>query len=336
METSIQIQEFSKTPKYIQISESIINSIKSGVLEKGSKLPSINEVCAENQLARETVVKAFDQLKQKGLIASVHGKGYYVSSTNTKTVNRVFILFDTFTSYKETLFYGIKEAFGPHTVLDIYFHHFNYEVLRSTIASHIGNYTSYIILPINHRNISKALSPIPERKLYLVDIYPKYLKTDFIGIYQDFENDVSEVLSSIIERIRKYNSLQLVFRNTITDLPKKLKESFVNFCTANNIAHNVTYEKVSKKLKKGDSYIVIDDEDLVTLVESAKNQGLIIGQDIGIISYNDTPLKKVVGNGVSVISTDFDAMGRGIAQMIINEERRTERNKTTFVNRGSF
>lgn len=336
MSTPIQIQQLSKTPKYVQISESIIDSIKTGELAKGSKLPSINEICSENQLARETVVKAFNQLKQKGLIASVHGKGFYVSSTNTKTINRVFVLFDTFTSYKEILYQGIKESFGLNTILDIYFHHFNYEVLHSTIASHIGNYTSYIILPINHKKINQALKPIPEEKLFLLDIYPRYLNQEYIGIYQDFTNDVRETLASIDKHIRKYNSLNLIFRNTITDLPKELEHGFVSYCRSNGIKHSVTYDKASQDIKKGEAFIVIDDEDLVTLAESAKEKHLTMGKDIGIISYNDTPLKKVVSNGISVISTDFYQMGKGIAQMILDNNRTAIRNKTTFVNRGSF
>ena len=74
----------------------------------------------------------------------------------------------------------------------------------------------------------------------------------------------------------------------------------------------------------------------MTIVESSADKGLILGKDVGIISYNDTALKKVVGNGISVISTDFKQMGLGIAEMIIAEERRNKRNKTTFVDRGSF
>lgn len=336
MEAPIQIEQRSKIPKYQQISESIINSIKSGELEKGSKLPSINQICSDNQLARETVVKAFNQLKQKGLISSVHGKGFYVSSTNTKTINKVFVLFDTFTSYKETLFYGIKEAFGLNTILDIYFHHFNYDVFKNTIASHIGNYTSYIILPVNHKNIDRALEPIPSEKLYLLDINPRYLKSEYIGIYQDFESDVKDTLSSIADRIHQYDSLTLVFRNTITDLPKELENGFIKFCEDEGIAYKVSYEKAPGTLEKGEAFIVIDDDDLVNLVEAASMQNLHIGRDIGIISYNDTPLKKVVGNGISVISTDFRQMGVGIAEMIKSRQRVKIRNKTTFVDRGSF
>jgi DNA-binding LacI/PurR family transcriptional regulator len=110
----------------------------------------------------------------------------------------------------------------------------------------------------------------------------------------------------------------------------------VDYCTAHRISHRVIYEKVGLDIKKGEAYIVIDDEDLVRLVESAKNHDVEIGKDLGIISYNDTPLKKVVGNGISVISTDFSAMGTGIAEMIMQATHGNERNKTTFVDRGSF
>ena len=336
LSTSIQIEQYSGTPKYIQISESIINSIKAGKLNKGSKLPSINQICGENQLARETVVKAFNQLKEIGLVASVHGKGFYIVSTNTVITKRVFLLFDTFSSYKETLFHAIKRAFGKGTTLDIYFHHFNYEVFENTIATHIGNYTSYIILPFDHKRISSALAPIPKDKLYLLDRKPEYLDSNYCGIYQDFNNDVKELLFTIDKQIRKYRTFILIFRNTITEPPIELEKGFRQYCSMNNINYQVRYEKVSAGIKKGDAYIVIDDDDLVKLVEATQSKGYEIGMDIGIISYNDTPLKKIVSNGISVISTDFEHMGRGIVEMINQDNHSVIRNKTTYIDRGSF
>lgn len=336
MASPIIISETSATPKYIQISDSIIEFINQGLLEKGSKLPSINEISATNHLARETVVKAFTRLKKKGLVSSIHGKGYYVSSTNTKTTNRVFVLLDTFTSYKETLYFGMKDAFGAETFLDLYFHHFNFDVFSGLIAHHIGDYQSYIILPINHKKISEALAPVPYEKLFLIDIKPNHLQGDFIGIYQDFENDVIDALTSISELITRYSSLNLVFRNTITEVPKSLERGFRRYCEKNGIHHQVLYERVHTNIKSGEAFMVIDDEDLVRIVEAALEHGLKIGKDIGIISYNETPLKKVVGTGISVISTDFYSMGEQIAEMVKNNIKVQKRNKTTFVNRGSF
>ncbi|NJN24955.1 MAG: GntR family transcriptional regulator [Cyclobacteriaceae bacterium] len=339
----IQISPASSTPKYLQISESIVGAIQSGLLPKGSKLPSINEICQDHRLARETVVKAFQKLKEKGLLESVHGKGFYVSSTNTQTANRIFLFFDTFTSYKETLYYGIKDAFGDNTFIDIYFHHFNFDVLKNTIARHIGNYTSYIILPMEHSKISQALKPIPVEKLFLVDINPRHYKQEFVGYYQDFEQDIKDTLAGIAHLISKYQSIKLIFRNTVTEVPQPLAAGFVAFCESNHIPYEVSYDKISPTSRHpeaspvvGHGYIVIDDDDLVSLVEYAQNNRLDVGKDIGIISYNDTPLKKVIGKGISVISTDFGQMGQGIANMIMNNDRKAIRNKTTFVNRGSF
>jgi len=332
----IQISKTSSTPKYVQISNSIIELINEGQLDKGQKLPSINEICLENGLARETVVKAFSKLREKGLVTPIHGKGYYISSTNTNALNRIFVLFDTFTSYKEILYFGLKEAFGINTYIDLYFHHFNFEVFRSLISNHTGDYTNYAIIPINHKRISQALSSIPAKKLYLLDIKPDYLKTEFVGVYQDFELDVKETLSSIHHLIQKYNLLTLVFRNTVTEVPKSLEKGFKDYCHQHKINQEIKYDRVSNDINKGEAYIVIDDEDLVRVVESASNKGLEIGKDVGIISYNDTPLKKVVKNGISVISTDFKGMGKRIAEMINDHEHSIIRNKTTFVDRGSF
>ena len=140
----------------------------------------------------------------------------------------------------------------------------------------------------------------------------------------------------IDKQIRKYQTFILVFRNTITDPPKELEKGFRQYCSAHNIKHQVSYEKVSMGIKKGDAYIVIDDDDLVKLVETAKLNRYEIGKDIGIISYNDTPLKKIVSNGISVISTDFEHMGRGIVEMINQDNHSAIRNKTTYIDRGSF
>jgi DNA-binding LacI/PurR family transcriptional regulator len=45
-----------------------------------------------------------------------------------------------------------------------------------------------------------------------------------------------------------------------------------------------------------------------------------VGKDIGIISYNETPWKEFILNGITTISTDFHKMGELTAQMILNNQ----------------
>lgn len=44
-----------------------------------------------------------------------------------------------------------------------------------------------------------------------------------------------------------------------------------------------------------------------------------MGKYVGVISYNETPLKKIILNGITTISTDFQMMGEKAAQLIPEE-----------------
>ena len=61
--------------------------------------------------------------------------------------------------------------------------------------------------------------------------------------------------------------------------------------------------------------------DLVTLIERIISLDLKVGQQVGVISYNETPLKKVILNGITTISTDFFQMGQLAAQLILSNSR---------------
>lgn len=78
------------------------------------------------------------------------------------------------------------------------------------------------------------------------------------------------------------------------------------------------------------------DKDLVSLVKTAKSGNLELGVDLGIISYNDTPLKEVVADGISTISTDFAAMGNLLADMVLNKKNKQIENVSYLVSRKSF
>lgn len=63
-------------------------------------------------------------------------------------------------------------------------------------------------------------------------------------------------------------------------------------------------------------YLIITDNDLVNIIKASKSKILEIGKDVGIISYNDAPLKEVVENGITVVSIDWHEMGKKAAGLI--------------------
>ncbi len=70
------------------------------------------------------------------------------------------------------------------------------------------------------------------------------------------------------------------------------------------------------------------ENDLVILIEKILAAKLKVGKHVGVISYNETPLKKIILNGITTISTDFRMMGEKTAQLIL--EQSTEHTEIPF------
>ena len=337
MSFRIEIDKSVKIPIYQQITDFILLGIRSGVLQVGEMLPSINQLAKELGIARETVIKSFSALQERGIVQAVQGKGYYIMTQNVDVSHRIFLLLDTFSAYKQTFYKGLRETLEANCFIDLYFHHFNPKIFKKLLDEAVGNYTDYVVLPFDYPEIATYLKVVPEDRLYLTDRYPQFIKRGYTSVYQNFDVDVYDALKKVEPLIRKYLSLTLVFCDTVTVVPVELKEGFERYCQQNGVDYQVSCGvSVNDPVNKGDSFLIIDDDDLVRLVELANERKLVIGQDIGIISYNDTPLKKVVGTGISVISTDFKKMGETIGKMILNNEKGSIQNPCSFIDRGSF
>ena len=76
-----------KMPIYKQIAQSIGKQIEKGVLKKDFLLPSINIFSDEHAVARDTVERAYKELKKQGYITSVSGKGFYVVGKRNQIKN---------------------------------------------------------------------------------------------------------------------------------------------------------------------------------------------------------------------------------------------------------
>ena len=99
--TSIQlkIDDNSNVLKFQQLVDSIIDSISRNQLKEGDMLPSVNQIMKESNLSRDTVFKAYAELKKRGVVESVPNRGYFV----TQKITKVFLFLDTFKEYKEVL-----------------------------------------------------------------------------------------------------------------------------------------------------------------------------------------------------------------------------------------
>ncbi len=329
----IDVKDKIGIPKYQQIVFSVEKAIIRGQLKKGDQIPSINTIREQHSLSRDTVLMAFNELKSRGIIQSVVGKGYYVTSENISVKQKVLLLFDELNSFKEDLYNSLINNLNIDVEVDIYFHHFNHNVFSKIIEDNIGDYNTYIIMPANLKGTNKLLKKLPEGSVYILDQMPKELNK-YPGIYQNFENDIYTNLDKAFDYIKKYQKLVLVFSKDRQ--PKGMKDGFVLFCKDKNLPYGILDSMKHEMPKKGELYIVPDDKNLLRIIKKMKSSELSLVKDIGIISYNDTLLKEIVEGGITTISTDFTTMGERLAEMIQNNEHKHIENPNHLILRHSL
>ena len=127
----------------------------------------------------------------------------------------------------------------------------------------------------------------------------------------------------------------LVTRNQKSHF-KDIINGFTNFCQQHPVNAEVVSDVKTFSIKKGDAFVVVDDRDLEWLVRYAMDNNLVLGTDLGILSYNETPLKGIVASGITTISTDFAQMGKSMAGMILQQERLKIDNPFVLFKRSSF
>ena len=70
----------SAIPLYAQVADYVAGQIESGAYERGQKLPAERDLAEEWGVAYQTVRRAMRELRERGLIVSVVGKGTFVAS----------------------------------------------------------------------------------------------------------------------------------------------------------------------------------------------------------------------------------------------------------------
>jgi DNA-binding transcriptional regulator YhcF (GntR family) len=341
----IRIDRESRIPKYRQIVHSIIGDIERGTLAVGQRIPSINEISEEYYLSRDTVEKAYNVLKEKQIIVSAKGKGYYVARNLLPSKISVLFLLNKLSSYKLRIYNAFVNSMGNNAQVDLTIYHCDPKLFINALHENIGRYDYYVVMPHFSDNqqtqhtdsrVLELLRKIPEDKLLMLDNYLPDLKRNIASVHQDFKGDIYEALKEGNTLLKRYNKLILTYpKKTVYHYPIGILQGFKKFCTDFNFDFEVIDEIYhDMDLRAGDAYIIIEESDLVSLVKQLRDKKLTLGKDIGIISYNDTPLKDLLG--ITVISTDFQLMGETAAYMILKKKKEIVKNVFSFIDRGSI
>jgi len=332
---SLKIESSSIVPKYRQVIDGIHQAIETKTLRQNQKIPSINELSQQYGLSRDTVLTAFNDLQSRGIIISKPGKGYYIAKATVSRQRKIFLLFDKLTSYKEVLYDAFKTQLKRQATVEIFFHNFHLKTFETLIQESLGKYTDYVIMPIPTKTVAGVIKQIPRDKLYILDRGRRLYGQTYPSVCQSFKKDIYQALHSSAVLLQKYHKLILLIPEN-SHIPTDLVRGFKQYCTENGWSHLTTKKLPTGNIEKGCVYLVLDDRGLVSLVQEANANGFQLGKDIGIISYNDTPLKSIVANGITTISTDFSMMGKNLADLILNKRKDHIENPSSLIRRSSL
>lgn len=283
-------------------------------LRVGDNLPSINEANAKYGVSRDTVFKAYKELKRRGLIDSNPMKGYFVKGE----VNHILLLLDLYSPYKQNLYNRFVDNLPAGYQVDLLFHQYNPFLFDTIVRESAGRYSMYVVMNISDTKFADVLRVIPRDKLLLLD-FGNFDKTGYSYICQNFDVALYDCLKIFTGNLRRYRKFSLIFPEYLYH-PSCSKDSFIRFCEEVNMAYEVVRDSAGwRGVEKNTIYLCIQSEDMVRVLKDGDDAGLKVGVDFGLISYNESPILEVIKDGITSIGIDFGLMGEKAAEFVRNK-----------------
>jgi DNA-binding transcriptional regulator YhcF (GntR family) len=322
----IRVDEFSATPKYLQLTNSILKAIETGKIGKGDIIPSINELSFELEISRDTAEKGYKYLKKMGVLGSVPGKGYFIQDTEFRKTEKIFLLFNKLSAHKKIIYDAFTSALIDYAVIDFYIYNNDFGLFKRLLTERKEDYSHYVIIPHfleGEEHAPEIINALPKDKLILLDKKIPDIRGHYSAVYENFEQDIYSALEKAREPLSKYHTIKIIFPD-YTYHPVEILKGCSRFCSEYAFTYKVVRNIADEPIGEGEVYINLMEEDLVVLIERIVSLKLELGRQVGVISYNETPLKKIILNGITTISTDFREMGTMAARLILDKECRQE------------
>ena len=341
----LHIDQNPEVPKYKLVFSEIENMILDGTLKKGAHLPSMNEIAVDTGMSKETVKRALVSLRDKGYIASCPGKGYYVSKDPAEIPRKpnILMIVGRLDIFKQLLVDSFTTSLMGKAEVKILLHNGEVDQLELYLEQHLDTYDYYVVAPHfdiddqTQQRVARILSKIPNRKLVMIDHCNKFMSGHFGAVYQDFENDVAIGLRHALDEFKRVRCLNAVVLPT-SRYGELALASFKMFCEDNNIPYQIL-NSFPETVRKGEVFLLFSgrlSNELARIDLILRRNGMLVGKDVGLISYNDVPLNAVVMGGLTTISTDFVKMGTLAASMVIGGKMFKIKNDFRMIRRSTF
>ena len=251
-------------------------------------------------------------------------------------MTQILVMFDIFSPYKNDMYHALTNKLPANYKVDLYFHHYNKIFFDTIIRDSIGKYNLYLIMNFSNDVYSSVLDELDSNRVLLLD-FGQFEKDKYAYICQGFDGTLYECLMSGADLFKKYQKLIFVFPEN-SEHPRSCIPYFEKFC--NDISLDralITRENILESdVVEHAAYLIVRHSDLIDFTKICKKKGLIIGKDVGVVTFNDAPMLEVIENGITTISTDFKKMGSLASEFIQTKQKIQTYIPTKLIVRGSL
>lgn len=234
-------------PKFISISENIIDKIKSGELQPGDRIPSENELIKHYKVSNTTARKSLLEIENRGWAQRIKGKGTFVlNRTEDHHILRTLGSIDsTRRGFNESL---RAEGFNPKNIV------LEKTVLQHGVSSEISG-KHYImegpVLKIHQLRYADDIILKDEIKYISLKLCPKInmmsTEISYFKIYEDkYHFKISDIKQNLSTQILNPGVEENNF-DTLEPIPVFVLDSVV-------LCHSNTVIEIEKSLYRGDKY----------------------------------------------------------------------------------
>ncbi|GAB2775905.1 GntR family transcriptional regulator [Rhabdobacter roseus] len=332
----LQIDEKAKTPKFLQIVNSVVAGIERGLLKPGDRLPSINETSEEYLLARATVEKAYGILQKQGHVTACYRKGFFVMGK--KAYRRILLLVSHVSESNRMLYNELAGRLDRRDKLDLFQYHYHAETFCEILENQLGNYNYYVVMPHHlgeNAEVQKLLKKIPAGKLVLLDAHASVIAGGGSSINC---LDGDELLVTLLQQehlFKKYDGLSLVTSDH-EYVDATWYQVLNHFCRIRGIRYQVLDGFEQEEIQKRKAYLVFDDTDLPVIIKQVHGKQWELGRQVGVLSFQEQGYKELLAGGISVIGTNRARLGEAFEKILTTKKRQSIKVPLQFLQRTSL
>lgn len=309
---TLQLLDHCPRPKYLQLADHFRQQIRSRQLSGHTHLPSINDLSAQYDLSRDTVRKAYMELKRTNLVEAVRGKGYYVRPTATSNAgNRRLVLLEG----PEGLGAVVQRHFRPTDLngmeIDYRFHYGEPQRLQTIAAGQLNRYAQILITGQfagrASDTVRKSIANFPAERTCVLLSHGEGLPLPYAGADIDWGKILLNGLLECKAQLREVTYLHLCF-SPRSSLPKQLLPGFQQFCIASGIRGGIAGADEIASPTAGSLYVISDVFQVMALLAAARANKLVLGRDYRVLFVGTEALPEIGGERITTLTIDVPAL----------------------------